>query len=317
MPRRAIPTSHVCRATTSDGRRYAVKYGLHPPGPDPVDDPIATEWAALTLLAGAGLQAPDPVGYDPDARVFVTQWVGGPTVDDALQRGAPLSVADVSACLRHLSLIEERCTRDQDWLAPYARPRDDAALETEFGASVERAREAYYVCLDSASALEAPTVAHLDRCWEGLWRVLVPRPAVLASADVNARNIVLSDRGPFYLDFSSLGWDWPERRAACYLTSQGSNHQPGRVACAVSAPAIEACGYSEGFLRRSEGHAFVLACLAIARMMVRRREGEMPTWQDMDDPRTASARELLALGCVADMEPTATLRREAARAFGM
>jgi len=316
MPTRAIPISRVFAVTMGDGQRFAVKCGLQRRGVDPAADPIATEWAALVLLANAGRRVPAPVGYDRDARVFVTKWVDGPTVDDACQGDVRLATADVSACLRELREIHRQCEASQSELAPHVPPQDDARIEAEFAASFERAREAYYACLDGASALRAATVARCDGWWQALWAILVPGASFLGSADVNARNIILSPQGPCFLDFSSLGWDWPERRAACYMTSLGRYHTPGRVACALSREAVEASGHGADTTRRVEGHAYILACLALASMMERPTEDGMLQWTNPDDPRSASARELLALGAVADVLPTSSLRREAAAALG-
>ncbi len=316
MPRRAIPISQVCCATTRDGRRYAIKHAVHPPGVGQGGDCIATEWAALSALQDAACGVPRTVGYNREAHVFVTEWVGGPTVDDACQ-GEGMSQETVVDCLRRLCQIHSRCELAERGLAAHVTPRDDARLEDAFAASFARAREAFYACLHSAAPVDSATVDRCDISWSELWSSLIPHTTCLGSDDVNARNIVLSPSGPIYLDLSSLGFDWTERRAACYLTSLGMNHTPGRVVSALSPEAIEACGYGDQFALRAEGHAFVLACLAIAGMLTASSEGAFPTWQDALGSRAASARTLLARGRVADLPPTASLRREVARAFGL
>lgn len=54
-------------------------------------------------------------------------------------------------------------------------------------------------------------------------------PTHLGPMDYNARNIVISGDGrPYFIEWSKIGRDWPERRIVQYLTSLGSGTKGGR-----------------------------------------------------------------------------------------
>jgi hypothetical protein len=300
-----------------DGSRFAVKVELNATvGATGPADMLETEWRALSLLASAGGAVAEPVAIDRDARFLATRWATGPTLDDACQRPSAVDPVTIAACLSQLRAIERACAEGADALAPHAVRRDDRLLVEEFAASFARAREAYYVCLDAARPLTQDTARACDAAWEGLWTALAEAPTTLGPLDVNARNLVLSPDGPVFLDFAAVGWDWPQRRVAQYLTAMGRLRDDGRVACALTPQALRADTELDAQGRqRLEGHCLLTACLAIAGMLSRAGPDEWPQWPDASGVRVDSARRTLAVGGVASFAPTVALRAAAADAW--
>ena len=246
MPVRAIPTSRVYRVVCDDGSAFAVKEGLEPLAPpDGPPDLLSTEWRLLSLLSAHGLPVARPAAFDMDARCLITHWVSGPTVDQACQSAAGVGPSTAADCLDGLRAIEAACFRHADELLPHITPADAAETTDEFAASFARAREAYYVCLDTARPLARDVVENCDVAWEALWEALSAAPTTLGPLDTNARNLILSEDGPVFLDLSGVGWDWPERRAVQYLTSLG-RMPGGRVASALSRAAMHTVSPSRG-----------------------------------------------------------------------
>ncbi|MAF13249.1 hypothetical protein CMK11_22575 [Candidatus Poribacteria bacterium] len=300
-----------------DDSRFAVKAELNAAvGATGPADMLETEWRALSLLASAGSAVAQPVAIDRDARFLVTRWAAGATLDDACQRPSAVDPVTIAACLSELGAIERACAEGADALASHTVRRDDRLLVEEFAASFARAREAYYVCLDAARALTQDTARACDAAWQGLWTALADAPTTLGPLDMNARNLVLSPDGPVFLDFATVGWDWPERRVAQYLTAMGRMREDGRVACALTPRALRADAELDAQVaRRLEGHCMLTACLAIAGMLSRERPDEWPQWPDAGDARADSARRTLALGGVASFAPAVALRAAAADAW--
>jgi hypothetical protein len=309
-PARAIPSSQVYDVVCDDGSRFAVKAELNAVvGATGRADLLETEWQALSLLAARGCAVVQPVAVDRGARFLVTRWAEGPTLYDACQAVAGVDPGVAAACLKRLRAIERACAADADTHAPHAAPRDDAVLVDEFAAAFARAREAYYVCLDAGQSLAARTVRTCDEAWNELWVDLADAPIALGPVDVNARNLVLSPDGPVFLDFAAVGWDWPERRAAQYMTAMGRAGDRGRVACALTPNAVGMCpDFAARSTRRLEGHCLLTACLAVARLLDRAGPDEWPRWPDSGGARAESARLTLARGHVGESAPATALR---------
>ena len=48
--------------------------------------------------------------------------------------------------------------------------------------------------------------------WDLFATRLQSAPTTLGSLDNNARNIVIQENSPFFIDFASIGWNWQEMR---------------------------------------------------------------------------------------------------------
>jgi hypothetical protein len=69
-------------------------------------------------------------------------------------------------------------------------------------------------------------------------------PRSIGCLDYNARNAVAGPEGIRFVDFSSVGWDWPERRFVQYVTGLGAHRRGGRP---VSPLTPELAGRYAGF----------------------------------------------------------------------
>jgi hypothetical protein len=302
----------VYRVEDDRGAVYAVKAAVGA-RVDAEGDAISKEWAVVSILAAAGRPVARPVGYDERTRCMVTAWASGPTVDEAAQLASQVEPYSVTACLAGLREIEAECERQVGGLRPYITHVTAADFLNDFAASFARAREAYYVCVDTASELSEATVRRCDEAWKELWDALSTAPTTLGPLDVNARNLILGDAGPVFIDLSIVGADWSERRAVQYLTSSG--RAAGHVVSVLSPTMVRADASMDGAARhRLDGHALLVACLAIAGML-ERREGEWPSWPQTSLGRAVSARRALIGGQLTPYAPTELLRAEAAQAW--
>jgi hypothetical protein len=72
-------------------------------------------------------------------------------------------------------------------------------------------------------SMTSSQTAYLDTAWTALSNRLRTAPPTFDSLDYQSRNIVVSEDTPFFIDFSSVGWDWQERRLVQFFNSIGAN----------------------------------------------------------------------------------------------
>jgi hypothetical protein len=88
------------------------------------------------------------------------------------------------------------------------------------------ARKALKALLRGDAGSLANACEKLERVMRGVRRGM----RCVASLDYNARNAVLDASGTVRLiDFSVVGWDWPERRFVQYVTGLGAYRNGGRL----------------------------------------------------------------------------------------
>ena len=182
--------------------------------------PCEIESAILSILHRSGCRVPKILWKSESRHVLLLEWCGELTLDAAAQcRPLPELKPLLHATLATLCHIETAFTRNAELLAPYIfHFNHHAALQ----GALQRGRQTLgYLTRD----LPASQTRHLDNVWAALSNRLRTAPPTLDSLDYQSRNIVISDETPFFIDFSSVGWDWQERRFVQYFNSIGANRE--------------------------------------------------------------------------------------------
>ena len=187
-------------------------------------DLLAVEEEVTRLLAREKCHVPQVLGVIVEAGVVILRDVGRRTLDDAIQQDPPVK------CTRLATEAVDAFAHIQKILATH--PDTDRLVAP--GCEPDSVRQSF---LDVRSVLEHENLRALVCIDDGLSGILndlgelveslAEQPTLIGPTDYNARNIVISDTGsPFFLEWSKIGHDWPERRLVQYLTSLGTG-QPG------------------------------------------------------------------------------------------
>jgi hypothetical protein len=210
--------TRVWKATLSDGTAVAVK--RFPEGAVP--DPLEVEPPVLRGLFRAGCPVPEVHLVDLRLRLMVTAWAGDRTMDDLCQE------ADGEAATRAALETAEGLARIEAAMAGAARPADATLLRPDGeaeGSGMLRAALCGAASLAADGRVRPEVREGLARLAESIRRA----PRSVGCLDYNARNVVAGPEGVRFVDFSCVGWDWPERRLVQYVTGLGAHRPGGRL----------------------------------------------------------------------------------------
>lgn len=185
--------------------------------------PLQIEAAVLALLHDNGCQVPRLIWKSEHHHALLLEWCGEFTLDalaqhseKSLQHLKPL----LPTILRELSKIEICFTTHAARFAPYVFRFNAQATLLDL---LERAKKVVgYLSHLSDSPMSAVQTEVLTNAWNGLADRLQNAPMTLGNLDNNARNIVIRDASPFFIDFASIGWNWQEMRLVQLLNSIGA-----------------------------------------------------------------------------------------------
>lgn len=218
----------VYKVTLDDGRRMAIKTASAPSSVNSATNTIATEAAVLHRLGSLGCNTPRVIGFDATLAVLATEWLEGPTLERELSTDGPDAI-DVEQVMREFLAIEvcldSARKRFDDARNKAARSSLLKETESTFQSVRSAARSVAEVSGRSPSAAEDAANELWRRVREGAWTV--------GSRDYNASNIVLCSKGPYFVDFSAIAADWPERRLVGYLIAAGAGRKDGNFITAL------------------------------------------------------------------------------------
>jgi hypothetical protein len=198
----------VYKATLGNGKVCAVKLASDSLPASLARNAIATEAATLRGLSYLGCNTPRVVAFDASLGALATDWLEGPTLERRLSTEGPDGVGVDSA--------RKRISRSRNESAWKSLVRETENV-FEFVKSAARA-----MAVDSGRSPSAAEDAAADlqrQVTEGVWTI--------GSRDYNASNVLLSPDGPYFVDFSAIGADWPERRMVGYLIATGAGRKSG------------------------------------------------------------------------------------------
>lgn len=189
--------------------------------------------AELGRLLGEAV--PRVVGTDPDNDLVMLEWRGDRTLDDLCQD----ECRDETTGLR---LVDAFCGIESAMAAGVGDLARRCFPGCEPDALTALWREAVMDVLGRFPQLAGASTGacggkpvRIDLSgWEGLIGRMADAPPTLGAIDYNARNVVVGPDGAFtFLEFSKIGWDWPERRLVQYGTSLGAGRPDARPICLI------------------------------------------------------------------------------------
>ena len=186
--------------------------------------PCQIESTVLSILHRSGCRVPKIIWESEDLHALLLEWCGELTLDAIAQNG---SVSDLKPILHttlmELCRVESVFAENVKLFTPYAFLFN---LDTTLQHSLEQGRKTLdYLSHLNEDTITSSQVARLDAAWNAISDRLQAAPPTFDSLDYQSRNIVISGETPFLIDFSSVGWDWQERRLVQYFNSIGANQE--------------------------------------------------------------------------------------------
>ena len=281
-------------------------------------DLLAVEQLAHARLSGA----PVPRLYvaDRDHDLVFFEWCGDHTLDDAFQEGAAGTYGRlaVEGFCRIQSVFHEH----RDVFAPRTFPGcHQKDLRRAWRQSTRRLIGGLPQLVEqlSPAASRRPLPSISDGLSE-LLRFLEQASPLPGPTDYQARNVVIdpTTQSLRFIEFSKIGWDWPERRLTQYTTSHGAGRPDGRT-CSALTPALTARYAALASEYRAEsqteitalldGHHFIFHLLAAQSLLDAQPDPRHPLLSRWRNPkaRLAQLRQILETPLSADPR-TAELR---------
>lgn len=205
------------------GERFALKE-LSVQGVKPGPYGVWAEVAALDALGAEGAPVARLRAFDPDAGLMLTEWIEGVTLHDAVTQsvsaGRAALAARVLAAQREVDSAFNRCWPHLlPWGAEGHRVQDETgssavdALRHEVRRRARRLADLAEGAARGDVLRPLPASSERRQAWEQAAERICRRPLSPGSLDLNAKNVLIAPEGrPIFLDFSSLGFDWPARR---------------------------------------------------------------------------------------------------------
>lgn len=279
-------------------------------------DLLAVEQLAHARLFGAPV--PRLYAADRDHDLVFFEWCGDHTLDDVCQEGA------AGACGR---LVVDGFARIQSVFHEHS---DDFAPRTFPGCRTQDLRRTWRRTTrnlaGSLSSLAERLSQSLHRrrftsesdTLNELLRFLEQAAPLAGPTDYHARNIVINPvtQSLRFIEFSKIGWDWPERRLTQYTTSHGAGRPDGGTV-SVLTPALAARYVALASEYRTEpqaeiaalldGHHFVFHLLAAQSLLDALPDPRHPLLERWRNPeaRLEQLRRILSIPLCDDPRTTA------------
>lgn len=182
--------------------------------------PCEIEATVLSILHRNGCHVPEIIWKSEGFHALLLEWCGELTLD-AMAQSRPVSDLKpiLHTTLTELCRVETAFAENTELLTPYAFRFD---LNSTLQHLLQQGRKTLGYL---GGSMTASQTAHLDTAWTALSRRLSTAPPTFDSLDYQSRNIVVSDETSFLIDFSSVGWDWQERRLVQFFNSIGANQK--------------------------------------------------------------------------------------------
>ncbi|RKU16722.1 hypothetical protein C6503_11705 [Candidatus Poribacteria bacterium] len=207
-----------------DTEKYLLKqYDITVPVVDAGYTPLQIEAAVLTLLHNNGCQVPQLIWKSERLHALLLAWCGESTLD-ALAQSHEKPVQSITpllyTILQELCRIENCFTMHVAQFTPYIF-RFNA--QTTLRNLLEQGKKVVgYLSHLNNSPMSSAEIERFTDTWNAFTHRLQHAPTTLGSLDNNARNIVIRDASPFFIDFASIGWNWQEMRLVQSFNSIGA-----------------------------------------------------------------------------------------------
>ena len=214
---------NVCRLRLNSKHYLLKQHDITTPVVAAGQTPLQIEASVLTLLYNNGCRVPQLVWKSERQHALLLEWCGESTLDALAQRGeksAQNLTRLLFTILEEVCKIETRFTTHAAQLAPYVFHFDaEATLQDLLTRGKKVVGYLSHLNDRPMSSIEEGTFAN---AWDVFATRLQNAPTTLGSLDNNARNIVIREESPFFIDFASIGWNWQEMRLVQLFNSIGA-----------------------------------------------------------------------------------------------
>ena len=185
--------------------------------------PCQIETEVLSILHRSGCKVPQVVWRSAEHHALLLEWCGEQTLD-AVAQSAENPPDDMKPLLQ--KILQEFCEIEScfalraEQFAPYIFPfnaHENLKDLLERGVKVI----GYLSHLGEKPMASTQAEALIEK-WNALAVRLQLAPTALGSLDNNARNIVVAEDAPVFIDFASIGWNWQEIRLVQLFNSVGA-----------------------------------------------------------------------------------------------
>ena len=197
--------------------------------------PCEIESTILSILHRNGCRVPKIIWKSEDFHALLLEWCGELTLDGMAQSRPTRTLKPIlRTTLMELCRVETVFAENTELLTPYAFRFD---LDITLQRLLEQGRKTLGYL---GGSMTSSQTERLDTTWTALSNRLRTAPPTLDSLDYQSRNIVISDETPFLIDFSSVGWDWQERRLVQFFNSIGANQEGANFVSLLNRELVDA-----------------------------------------------------------------------------
>ena len=214
-------------------------------------------FSTLSSQIDHNLPVPDLVRYSDNEYLLLMSWCGDQTLEDLIQNQQSAAkfnriVSEVLSAYSRLELAFSSIN--------VAATANNALFD--FDKTSQTGFRIFNLLLTKCVQ---PSV--LEGRWKELIDVLKQSPMTFGPLDYQTKNIVLNDQlKPYFIDFESVGWDWPTRRLVQYLTSLGSGNSNGQFFSLLNRKVL-AQSTDKNTLRQFDGHIMLFYLIILDRIV--------------------------------------------------
>ena len=214
---------NVCHLNV-DTRNYLLKhYDIKTAVVESGYTPCQIETEVLSILHRNGCKVPQVVWSSAEHHALLLEWCGEQTLD-AVAQSAENPPDDIKPLLQ--KILREFC-EIESCFALRAEPFASYIFPFNAHENLKDLLERGVKVIGYLSHLgEKPMASTQAEALIEKWNALAIRlqlaPTALGSLDNNARNIVVAEDAPVFIDFASIGWNWQEIRLVQLFNSVGA-----------------------------------------------------------------------------------------------
>ena len=212
----------VWHAVLASGEKVAVKRHAH-------DGAGEVEFGVLQMLHRLGAPVAQPLQWDPQRRLLVTEWLESRTLADALHDTGH-NHAVQSHSLRQLTHnlvlgceVLETAFQGIAARLPLRETGEQTRRHTELRERCDRAPETF-TRLAAFCDRSTPQgwESAMREAWSAVADAICAGRVTFGGRDCTPRNVLTDGCAVWFVDFAVIGLDWPEARLAQYAAAVGA-----------------------------------------------------------------------------------------------
>ncbi len=232
---------NVHRLRIRDSNYLLKSYEIFEPVTPTGFTPREIEQFTLTTLLNNGCHVPQVIWESAKFNTLLLEWCGKQTLDDLAQCVKTPNLSQIlQNSLNSLFQIETVFEKYSEKFTPYIFEYD---YNSNLLRILERGKKTIsYLTHLGKKEMSSSAKSHLEMLWDTFSNLLIDSKPTLGPLDYHARNIVINDDKPYFIDFGSVGLDWQERRVIQYFNSVGANYDEGNFVSMLDRELVECCG---------------------------------------------------------------------------